>query len=171
MLRLARPSFSAAGRERSSEFASLDPSLRRYGLILRGFEAADADMWRGIAAQDSSMVVLGVSERLKVKAPPSATGLSGLASDDEAEWPRLCRRAWPECACALALTMVVVLALAVLPEHVRCKYEERVVEGNVARASITKQPPYQPVVTPRRDRIGDETTTTPAALDKRVASR
>lgn len=32
-------------------------------------------------------------------------------------------------------------------------------EGNVARASITKQPPYQPEVTPRRDGIGDEATT------------
>ena len=85
MPRLARLSFSAAGRERSKEFASLDDSFRRYGLILSGCEDVEADMCRGISFQDSSMVVLGVSDRLNVKAPPSATGLSGLANDEEAE--------------------------------------------------------------------------------------
>lgn len=122
MPRLARLSFSAAGRDRSSELTSLDDSFRRYGLILSGcvevevevpveLAAAAAAAWCGISGHDSSMVVRCVSERLNVKAPPSATGLSGLASDDEAEWPRLCSRAWPRCtcACALALTMVVVL--------------------------------------------------------------
>ena len=102
---------------------SLDDSFRRYGLILSGCvevevevqvevaAAAAAAAWCGISGHDSSMVVRCVSERLNVKAPPSATGLSGLASDDEAEWPRLCSRAWPRCTwpCALALTMVVVL--------------------------------------------------------------
>ena len=83
--RLARLSFSAAGRERSRELASLDDSLRRYGLILSGCDEAEAGMCRDISVQDSSMVVLGVSDRLNVNAPPSATGLSGLANDDEAE--------------------------------------------------------------------------------------
>lgn len=40
-------------------------------------------------------MTLGVSERLNVKRPWSATGLSGLVKD-EAELPRLCRRAWLE---------------------------------------------------------------------------
>ena len=118
MPRLARLSFSAAGRERSSELTSRDDSFRRYGLILSGCVEVEVEVqvevaasaWCGISGHDSSMVVRCVSERLNVKAPPSATGLSGLASDDEAEWPRLCSRAWPRtCACALALTMVVVL--------------------------------------------------------------
>ena len=40
-------------------------------------------------------MTLGVSERLNVKRPWSATGLRGLVKD-EAELPRLCRRAWLE---------------------------------------------------------------------------
>jgi hypothetical protein len=86
MPRHARLSFSAAGRERSKALLSLDDSFRKYGLILSGCEEVTAGMCRGSAVvQDSSMVVLGVSDRLNVKAPESATGLSGLARDDEAE--------------------------------------------------------------------------------------
>ena len=84
-VRPARFSFSAAGRERSRPLLSFDDNFRRYGLILRGCEEPAAGMCRGTSIQDSSMVVLGVSDRLNVNAPPSATGLNGLARLDEAE--------------------------------------------------------------------------------------
>jgi hypothetical protein len=42
------------------------------------------------------------------------------------------------------------------------------VEGDVAQAPITKQRPYQQKLTPRGDRIGDETTNCACLLDKRV---
>ena len=88
-LRPARFSFSAAGREKSRPLLSFADNFRRYGLILRGCDETAAGMCRDDSIQGSSMVVLGVSDRLKVNAPPSATGLSGLARLEEAEWPRL----------------------------------------------------------------------------------
>lgn len=49
-------------------------------------------------------MTLGVSVRLKVKRPLSATGLSEVKGCDEAERDLLCRRAVVEGAC-LALAM------------------------------------------------------------------
>lgn len=102
----ARPSFSAAGRERSSPLlCSLDDSFRRYGLILSWCDVVAAGMGRCGSIQGSSYVVFGVSERLKAKDPELRAGLSGPVMLD-AEFPLLCRRAWFEGACAaLSLAM------------------------------------------------------------------
>jgi hypothetical protein len=93
----ARPSFSAAGRERSRPlWVSLDDSLRRYGLILSGVAVGIGRC--GSVQGPSSYVTLGVSERLKVKVPELRGGLSGLVML-EAEFPLLWRRAWLAGAC------------------------------------------------------------------------
>lgn len=51
-------------------------------------------------------MTFGVSDRLKVKAPTSESGLSGLVKE-EAELARLCRRAW-EPVCPLAVVAMVL---------------------------------------------------------------
>jgi hypothetical protein len=50
----ARPSFSAAGRDRSSELLSLEESFRRYGLILSGFDEVAVGIGRVGSFQGSS---------------------------------------------------------------------------------------------------------------------
>lgn len=104
----ARPSFSAAGRDRSSPLlASLADSLRRYGLILLWCNVVAVGMGRCGSVQGSSKVVLGVSLRLNVKVPELRGGLSGLVML-EAEWALLWRRAWLAGACddlSLAMAM------------------------------------------------------------------
>jgi hypothetical protein len=104
MPRPARPSFSAAGRERSSPLCcSLDDSFRRYGLILSWCDDGVAvGMGRCGSIQGSSYVVLGVSERLNVKDPELRAGLRGPVTP-EAEFPLLWRRACD--ARSLAITM------------------------------------------------------------------
>lgn len=83
---------------------SLDESFwRRKGLIF--CEGVEDGMMGRDSVHDSSMT-WGVSERLKVKAPVSATGLSACGCD-EAERERLCRRPDVEDAC-LEEAMVVV---------------------------------------------------------------
>jgi hypothetical protein len=94
----AKPSFSAAGRDKSKPLLwSLEDNFRRYGLILSWCGGAGC-MGRCASVHVSSMT-LGVSERLKVYVPELRRPGLSVPVTLEAELLLLCKRPWLAGAC------------------------------------------------------------------------